>query len=441
MKASFSFVIVSIVPAIFGLDCTCDSIESTVTLSSGAIIGNPRDANGILSFKGIPYAKPPVCNLRWTPPVPPIPWTCPINATHFGSSCWNNLVGGPVYTPYNEDCLTVNVWTGALKKTERRPVMVWIHGGGFQFGSSANPLYDGTALAREGVILVSLNYRLGVFGFLGLKELDAEGYNSGDFGLQDQLAALRWVKHNIAAFGGDPCNVTIFGESAGAHAIGLLMASPLAPGLFNKAIMESGAWWDRNHGSLTTFAEARQYGLNFEKKVGVTSVTGLRELSAQVLNNAQPYNLNQDPGVTGFSPSIDGYVVPVAPGQAFHNGYQMKVPLLAGFNAEEQFLFLGLALPHKIANQFKSAAEILFGQRTPEFLRLYPDNTPALLNASSDALIGDLMIREQTWEAANTQHLTTSMPRLLLLLRLHFRIFANRVAYGRGTFRVRQFEK
>ena len=234
-------------------------------------------------------------------------------------------MGGPVYSPYEEDCLTINVWTDAKYKTNSLPVIVWIYGGGFQFGSSVSPLYDGSALAQEGVIIVTFNYRLGVFGFLGLQEFDTEGassggHNSGDFGLQYQLAALRWVQQNIAAFGGNPQQVTLWGQSAGANSVGLLMSSPLSPGLFSKAIMESGAWWDRNHGSLTTFAEARQYGLNFEKKLGVTSVAALRALSAEAINNAQPYNLNLDPGVTGFAPSIDGCILPVAPGTAFHNG-------------------------------------------------------------------------------------------------------------------------
>ena len=305
----------------------------------------------------------------------------------------------------------MNVWTGAQQVTEKRPVMVWIYGGGFQFGSSSDPLYDGTAFAEQGVILVSFNYRLGVFGFLGLAELDKDGpHNSGDFGIQDQLFALHWVKQNIAAFGGDPENVTVFGQSAGAHSVGLLMASPLSPGLFNNAIMESGAWWDRNHGSLTTFAEARQYGSKFEAKLGVTSVAGLRALSAQTINNADPYNLNQDPGVTGFAPSIDGYVLPIAPGTAFHNGQQLKIPLLAGFVADEQALFEGLALPHANAGQFEAAATILFGSQVKTFVELYPDNTPAILNASSSVFVGDLVIREQTWEAADTQHKTAGTP-------------------------------
>ena len=162
-------------------------------------------------------------------------------------------------TPFSEDCLTVNIWTGARRPAEKRPVMVWVHGGGFEFGSSMEPNTDGARFAEKGVVLLSLNYRLGVFGFLAHPELDREG-PSGDYGLQDQLAALQWVRANIAKFGGDPDNVTLAGESAGSHAIGILMASPLSKGLFQKAIGSSGAFWDGEHGSLATFEEAHERG-------------------------------------------------------------------------------------------------------------------------------------------------------------------------------------
>jgi para-nitrobenzyl esterase len=408
MKSSFSLTALVLVPVVTAVRAA--SIGTTIPLCDGVITGNDRDSAGILSFKGIPYASPPVGNLRWTSPTPPAKWKTTLDATKFGYSCWNNLIGGPAYSPYNEDCLTLNVWTGASETTEKRPVLVWIYGGGFQFGTTAKPLYDGSALAQEGVILVSFNYRLGVFGFLGLEELDNEGHQSGDFGLQDQLAALRWVQSNIAAFGGDPDNVTIFGESAGSHSVGILMASPLSHNLFHKAIMESGAWWDRNQRPLTSFAEARQYGLNFKNKLNLTSLAELRSISAADINDAQPFSLTQDPGVTSFAPSIDNYVIPTVPGQVFHEGKQLKIPLLAGFNAREEYVFEGNALPHATAAEFESAAKILFGDRMPEFLSLFPDNTPELLNSSSDALIGSLYIREQTWEAANVHCQTTGEP-------------------------------
>jgi para-nitrobenzyl esterase len=379
------------------------NVSSTIVLNNGILTGSPRDASGILAFKGIPFAEPPLGHLRWRPSLPAAPWNGVLNATEFGFSCWSSLLDTPVPTPQSEDCLTINVWTAARQRSERRPVMVWLYGGGFQFGASALATYDGTIFAQQGVVLVSFNYRLGVLGFLALPELDMEGIPSGNFGLQDMQAALKWVRENIGAFGGDPDNITIFGESAGAHAIGLLMSSPRSRGLFHKAVMESGAWWDRNHGSLLTFDEARQFGDSFKIKVGANSVAELREIPPQSLVDASPFSFNQDPGIDNFSPNIDGYVLPTAPGYAFQNGQQMKIPLMAGWNADEQFDFLGLALPHQNAVQYKSAAEILFTCRMPEFLSLYPDSSNASLNASSGALVGDMMIREQTWEAADIQ--------------------------------------
>ena len=306
----------------------------------------------------------------------------------------------------SEDCLTANIWTGAKQTTELRPVMVFIYGGGFEFGSSNNPTYDGTKFAEEGVVLVSFNYRLGNFGFLALPQLDSEGPNSGNFGLQDQIFALRWVRQNIAAFGGDPGNILIFGESAGAHAVGLLMSSPLAQGSFNKAVMESGAWWDDEHGSITTFDQARQFGSAWTTRVGAASLPALRALSPQAIVNSSPYNSATDPVVTNFAPSIDRFVLQSAPGTVFKAGIQARVPLLAGWNGAEQLPFLPRALPHNSAAEFKADLPLLFGSKTQQALStsdLYPANTDAQANASAAALIGDLVISEQTWEAADTQ--------------------------------------
>lgn len=253
MKLSFC------VAALVSLGAT-ESISSVVKVTTGSVQGQPRNEDGILSFLGIPFAAPPVGQLRWKSPQSPVKFNGTFNATTFGYSCYSALLSLPPPTPQNEDCLTINVWTGASSTNEKRPVMFWIYGGGFQFGSSADPGYNGTALAQEGVVVVSFNYRLGALGYLALDELDEEGTNSGNFGLQDQLYALQWVKENIIAFGGDPDNVTIWGESAGAHSVGLLMASPLSEGLFHKGIMESGAYWESEHGSIETFGEARTRG-------------------------------------------------------------------------------------------------------------------------------------------------------------------------------------
>ena len=282
--------------------------------------------------------------------------------------------------------------------------MVWIYGGGFQFGSSAEPRYDGSMLATQGVVLVSFNYRVGALGFLALSELDKEGpHPSGNFGLQDQLFLLHWVRSNIAAFGGDPDNITIFGESAGAHAVGLLVSSPLSKGLFHKAILESGAFWDAEHGSMPTFAEARQLGSDLVSKLGSNSLATLRSLPAIDIVTAAPYNPILDPEITVPGPSVDHFVLPVAPPRAFTEGRQMKMPILAGWNTDEQLPFLPLAIPHTSVQQFEADAELYFRDRTGQFLSLYPAGNVSQATASAEALIGDLVIREQTWEAVDDQ--------------------------------------
>ena len=206
--------------------CTTSAtpLDNTVTLASGKIAGNPRDASGVLSFKGIPYAEAPIGKLRWRAPQPIAPWSQTRAATDYGPHCWTSTAFAGQINNGNagEDCLSMNVWTTAKTAGERLPVMVWIYGGGFQFGASSDPVSEGSALARKGVVVVSFNYRLGVFGFLARPDLDAEsnGRKSGMYGFMDQIAALKWVRANVAAFGGDASNVTIFGESAGAHSAG-----------------------------------------------------------------------------------------------------------------------------------------------------------------------------------------------------------------------------
>ena len=291
-----------------------------VHTQAGHARGDRRDANGVLAFKGIPYAAPPVGALRWRAPRPPAPWNGVRDASIFGPGCLSALENDPRPGPRAEDCLTLNVWTAAKRADEKRPVMVWIHGGGFQFGSSANPATDGGALAARGVVVVSFNYRLGVLGFLAHPELDAEA-PSGNYGLLDQLAALRWVKANIAGFGGDPDNVTLFGESAGAMAVGIVMASPLAHGLFHKAIGESGAFWDGKYGPLQGFEEARTRGLAFARQQGDASIAALRAMPAEQLNAAAPWSFKTSPVTTAFSPSIDHYVAPDAPALRFLRGH------------------------------------------------------------------------------------------------------------------------
>jgi len=376
-----------------------DDLDREVGTQSGIVRGLPRDPDGVLAFKGIPYAAPPVGALRWRAPQPPAPWTGVRDASMFGSGCLSALANDPRPGPRSEDCLYLNVWTAAAQAGERRPVMVWIHGGGFQFGSSANPAHEGGPLAARGVVVVSFNYRLGVLGFLAHRDLDAEA-PSGNYGLQDQLAALHWVKANIAGFGGDPDNVTLFGESAGAMAVGILMASPLSRGLFHKAIAQSGAFWDGRYGPLQTFEEARERGEALARRLGTASVDALRAMPADDLNAAGLWSFETSPIVTAFSPSVDGFVVPGMPAERFHRGDQMHIPLLAGWNADEGYPFAAQALPHATAHDFRAAAASMFGaDRLDEFLALYPATTDAEAAASATTLNGDCVVGEQCWQA------------------------------------------
>lgn len=379
-------------------DMNASELGPQVRTQAGLVRGTKRDARDVLAFKGIPYAAPPVGALRWHAPQPPKPWSDVRGALTYGPRCLTAFENDREPGPRSEDCLTLNVWTTAKQTDEKRPVMVWVHGGGFQFGSSANPAADGNLLASKGVVVVSFNYRLGVLGFLAHPDLDGEG-PSGNYGLQDQLAALRWVKDNISQFSGDPDNVTLFGESAGAHAIGILMASPLAQGLFHKAIGQSGAFWDGKHGPLQSFEEAHARGLAFAQQNGNGSIAALRALPAEQVNAAALWNFSKDPIVKAFSPHVDRYVVPDIPAARFERGEQMRIPLLAGWNAAEELPFRAFSLPSQSPQAFRDAAERMFGKaRMGDFLKAYPADTETQAKASADALTGDSVISEQTWQ-------------------------------------------
>lgn len=388
------------VPARFATaDTDTEEVREEVHTRSGVIRGVDRDEHGVLAFKGVPYAEPPVGELRWHAPVPHKAWDGVRDAHLPGNRCLSALEKDPVPgAPRNEDCLILNIWTTSKKTSDKQPVMVWLHGGGFQFGSGSDPTIDGTKLAEKGVVLVTLNYRLGVLGFMAHPELDAEGA-SGNYGLQDQIAALRWVKDNIASFGGDPDNVTLFGESAGAMSVGILMMSPPAKGLFHKAIGQSGAFWDGKYGPLESFEESRLRGQAYMQKMGAKSISELRSMPADALNNAALWNFDKNPIVTAFSPNVDHFVVPEFPAAVFARGEQMKIPLLAGWQEAEYYPFKAFSLPHANAQEFRDAAQRMFGkERLAEFLKLYPASTDAEANTSAENLTSDFTISEQTWQ-------------------------------------------
>ena len=390
-----------------GGDAAGLAVTSTVAVANGTLSGTARDAAGILSFKGIPFAAAPVGDLRWRAPQPAANWSSGKDATQYGPTCWQGTAFGPVdNSQASEDCLTLNVWTGAQSTQEKRPVMVWLHGGGFQFGTSGDPRWEGGNLARKGAVVVSVNYRLGVFGFLARTDLDAEsaGKSSGMYGMLDQVAALQWVKANAAAFGGDPGNITVFGESAGAHAVGILLASPLTTGAFHKAIAESGAFWESPKGVMASHAAAAQIGSHLGAALGATTLAQLRTATAA--------QLMADPTEPAYSPSVDGYVLPADPYTRFAAGLQQKVPLLAGQNANEGLIFSAVAgIPRDSAAHFTAASSTAFGAgNLSTFLQLYPATSDAQAQQSQVSLAGDLVITSQTWKMANLQMTTGKSP-------------------------------
>ncbi len=352
-----------------------------------------------MSFKGVAYAAPPVGALRWRPPQPAPSIVGVQSATQFGNVCISATPVSPDTSDetyqQSEDCLTLNVWTPEISSSAAKPVMVWIHGGGFEFGSSADPTYDGSLLATHDVVVVSMNYRLGVFGFLASPQLDAESGSSGAWGFEDQIAALQWVHRNIRQFGGDPSRITIFGESAGSHSVGILLASPKARGLFKGAILESGAFWDTDHGSIDSHAEALAKGTTL---AAMFPGQDLRTVPAAAINAATPYNDLSDPAITNFAPSIDGQVLTAAPGSLFVRGKEADVPVLGGWNASEFSAFPAQALLAAPAQVFYEGAARYFGQNAiPTLMTLYPEQDATNAEASSLLLDGDLMIAQQTW--------------------------------------------
>lgn len=344
------------------------ALSLTVVTTSGPVRGLGVEVS---SFKGIPYAAPPVGPLRWRPPQEPSPWSDIRDATHFGPQCPQTQPTGPI----SEDCLNLNVWTPARSATDRLPVMVWIHGGGFALGSGSHPRYDGEALARRGVVLVTLNYRLGALGFLAHPSLSRESASgvSGNYGLLDQIAALRWVQNNIARFGGDPSNVTAFGQSGGAYSICIFMVPPMAKGLFRRAILQS---------LPLMFEPAIQLRSGeAEGRAKAPDIAALRMVSAeQILKQvvAQP---PLSVGVHLF-PVVDGWLLPKDPADLIGTTQQASIPVLIGYTADEGNFFLGTA-PKSISG-FQTFVQAKFGAAQLEsILRMYPAKTDA---DASDAL-------------------------------------------------------
>jgi para-nitrobenzyl esterase len=321
-----------------------------VRIQSGVVAG--ATDQGVLSFKGIPYAQPPVGKLRWRAPLPAKPWKGVRQATRYGHDCMQLPFAAddaPIRTKPSEDCLFLNVWRPSSSSATPLPVMVWIYGGGFTIGGTSPAAYDGTNFARDGVILVSLNYRLGRFGFFAHPALSAEDPSGllGNYGYMDQIAALQWVQQNIAAFGGDPHRVTIFGESAGGGSVHMLMTSPRVRGLFAGAVVESGGGRGSLMGprriakDLPGTPSGETIGVNFAKSQGIEDtgrrgLARLRALSADKVQAGVGFGGPRQPGPpTSAGPMADGELVIVDPGVIYRAGGAAKVPFMIGANTAD----------------------------------------------------------------------------------------------------------
>ena len=395
---------------IFQLPAMGQLRTSEVRTPNGIVEGVISADGKVRTFKGIPYAAPPVGPLRWKPPQPARPWTGVRRAVEYGPRCMQ----GPIYPDMvfhddgpSEDCLTLNLWMPAAATADRLPVMVWIHGGGFAAGSSSEPRQDGGNLSKQGVVVVSLNYRLGIFGFFAHPDLAKESAHgaTGNYGLLDQLAALEWVKNNIALFGGDAGNVTIFGESAGSFSVSALMASPLAHGLFAHAIGESGAFFGATL-PLKAREEREKEDASFaESTLGTASLAALRAKPAQKILAAA---LKQDP--VRFSPDIDGFFLPEDVYSIYRAGRQSHVPLLAGWNADEGSYKAIFRNQSPTAANFTGRVHALFGSDAGKALRLYPAATDAQARRSAQDLAGDEFIAYSTWKWLEMQNDTGKAP-------------------------------
>ena len=361
-----------------------------VRTEDGQVQGTSED--GLTVYRGIPFAAPPLGDLRWRAPQPAAKWDGIRQSTHFGPPPFQGGKG-------SEDCLYLNVWTPAKSASEHLPVLVWIYGGAFNWGSTSDPNYNGANLARKGVVLVSIAYRVGQLGFLATPELSAETTNhvSGNYGLLDQIAGLKWVQRNIAAFGGDPGKVTIFGESAGGISVSMLCASPLAKGLFEGAISESGGSFGPSRPTtypgenLKTLAEAERAGETYLKSAGVSSIAELRKIPADTL-----------PAIHGLAwPIIDGWVIPDDQYKLYAAGKYNDVPVLIGYNSDEGISFS----PPKTPKAYIARVKKRYGPFANQLLKAYPVGSNSVPKTARD-LTRDAAFGWPTWTWARLQSKT-----------------------------------
>ncbi len=384
------------------------SAADRVKTKAGVLESTITEPGGMRVFRSIPFAAPPVGEFRWQSPQPLKRWRGVRNADRFSPGCAQNIVFADVIgrgESSSEDCLYLNVWTIAKSSRERLPVLVYIYGGGYSVGDASELRYDGASMARQGMVVVTANYRLGLFGFLAHPELSkAAPYGgSGNYALLDQVAALQWVRDNIAAFGGDPKRVTIAGESAGSISVSALMASPLSRHLIAGAIGESGSMM----GSLTprSLVDGEAAGQGFAQHVGAQSLAQLRAMSTQQLLDA----VRSFRG--GFAPTIDGHFLPKPMPQIYQAGEQAKVPLLAGSNSEERTYAAVLGSEPVTVQGYRNALTKLYGEKAEAVFQLYPAQSDgdAVLDAAQQ-LAGDRFIGQSTWRWVDRAAATGGKP-------------------------------
>ena len=392
MKRIFFFLLTFIPWTLFA---QLDANLPKVKIANGMLEG--VSSSGITIFKGIPYAQPPVGELRWKAPQPFKDWDGIRKADQFGPRAMQKALFGDMAFRSNgvsEDCLYLNVWTPAKSSTEKLPVLVYFYGGGYMAGDGSELRYDGESMSRKGIVSVTVNYRLGIFGFFAHPELSKESFyhGSGNYALLDQNAALKWVQQNIAAFGGDPKRVTIAGESAGSISVSAQMASPLSKNLIAGAIGESGAMINPTLAPVT-LAEGEQAGVKFAAKISAASLADLRAIPAEkLLDDASQRD------VPRFASTVDGYFYPKLPVELYAAGEQAHVPLLVGWNSEEMNYRMVMGSNEPTPENYLKALQTLYGDKANEALKYYPGSTIDEVKQSATALAGDRFIAFSTWK-------------------------------------------
>mgnify|MGYP001825959627 FL=1 len=387
-----------------------DAIE----VDGGLVEGTTLERSGVHLFRGIPFAAPPTGKLRWAPPAPVIPWKGIRRADSWGTHCMQGeMFGGPLVTRgerMGEDCLYLNVWTPTTNPESRLPVFVVFHGGGFAAGSASEPRTDGEWFAERGMVVVAPNYRLGLFGFLGHPELSEEsaGRGSGNYGMLDQVAALEWVRDNIAAFGGDPDNVTINGESAGSMSVSAHMVSPLSKHLVHKGIGQSGAFFPSPDTALAADPLERKEsdGLKFAGSVGADTIEELRAMPAEALLSA----VMSQSGGWGYGPGIDGYFLERPVAASYAAGEQANIPLLAGWTSSELGMAIALDPKKPTRDSFRKALQETFGPEWKSAAEVYPGGSEEELLQSAADYASDMFISYATWKWIEEHAATSEAP-------------------------------